>query len=120
MSEQHRDSRVARLTAASAGQSRGRARTITGPLTQEEGCRGLMGMASGWQSFDRQFEPYLRAFMGPLWPGMPFSVEQMVEYIAACRILIYTQEEHTIRFTSWKACSVPNPAAVIRPIMMPL
>jgi hypothetical protein len=24
-----------------------------------EGCRGLMVKASGWQSFDRQFDPYL-------------------------------------------------------------
>ena len=35
------------------------------------GCRGLMVMASGWQSFDRQFEPYLRAFMAaPLRCGL--------------------------------------------------
>ncbi len=45
-----------------------------------------MVMASGWQSFDRQFEPYLRAFMAaPLrcggtvaWDAVP---EPMVEYI---------------------------------------
>jgi hypothetical protein len=43
-------------------------------LLNDKGCRGLMVMASGWQSFDRQFEPYLRAFGGALavWPGMPF------------------------------------------------
>jgi hypothetical protein len=36
-----------------------------------EGCRGLMVMASGWQSFDRQYEPYLRAFMAaPLRCGL--------------------------------------------------
>ncbi len=35
------------------------------------GCRGLMVKASGWQSFDRQLEPYLRAFMAaPLWCGL--------------------------------------------------
>jgi hypothetical protein len=33
----------------------------------KSGCRGLVGKASGWQSLDRQFEPYLRAFtMVPL------------------------------------------------------
>ncbi len=26
-----------------------------------QGCRGLVVKASGWPSFDRQFEPYLRA-----------------------------------------------------------
>jgi hypothetical protein len=35
------------------------------------GCRGLMVKASGWQSFDRQFEPCLRAFMAaPLRCGL--------------------------------------------------
>jgi hypothetical protein len=29
-------------------------------LTSQE-CRGLMVKASGWQSFDRQFDPYPRA-----------------------------------------------------------
>ncbi len=34
-------------------------------------CRGLMVMASGWQSFDRQFKPYLRTFMAaPLRCGL--------------------------------------------------
>jgi hypothetical protein len=41
-----------------------------------------MVMASGWQSFDCQFEPYLRAFMrrpcGVAWDAVP---EPMVEYI---------------------------------------
>ncbi len=33
-----------------------------------EGYRGLMVKASGWQSFDRQFDPYLRAIkVAPLW-----------------------------------------------------
>jgi hypothetical protein len=36
-----------------------------------KGCRGLMVMVSGWHSFDRQFEPYLRAFMAvPLRCGL--------------------------------------------------
>jgi hypothetical protein len=41
-----------------------------------------MVMASGWQSFDRQFEPYLRALWrrpcGVAWDAVP---EPMVEYI---------------------------------------
>ncbi len=41
-----------------------------------------MVMASGWQSFDRQFEPYLRAFMAaPLRCGLGAVPEPMVEYI---------------------------------------
>ena len=33
-----------------------------------KGCRGLMVKASGWQSFDRQFDPYPRAIkVAPLW-----------------------------------------------------
>jgi hypothetical protein len=37
------------------------------------GCRGLMVKASGWQSFDRQFEAYpARLWRRPrVWPGMP-------------------------------------------------
>ncbi len=36
-----------------------------------EGCRGLVVKASGWQSFGRQFEPCLRAFMpAPVWCGL--------------------------------------------------
>ncbi len=31
-----------------------------------EGCRGLVVMASGWQSIDRQFEPHLSAFVAAL------------------------------------------------------
>ncbi len=33
-----------------------------------QGCRGLMVKASGWQSFDRQFDPYPCAIkVAPLW-----------------------------------------------------
>jgi hypothetical protein len=40
-------------------------------LGSSRGCRGLMVMASGWQSFDRQFEPYLLAIMAaPLRCGL--------------------------------------------------
>ncbi len=36
-----------------------------------KGCSGLMDNASCWQSFDRQFEPSLRAFMAtPFWCGL--------------------------------------------------
>jgi hypothetical protein len=34
-----------------------------GPWHDLMGCRGLMVKALGWQSFDRQFEPCLRAIM---------------------------------------------------------
>jgi hypothetical protein len=41
-----------------------------------------MVMASGWQSFDRQFEPFLHAFMAaPLRCGWDAVPEPMVEYI---------------------------------------
>jgi hypothetical protein len=45
-----------------------------------------MVKASSWQSFDRQFEPYLRAIMAaPLWCGLGCRniavPELMVEYI---------------------------------------
>ncbi len=38
------------------------------PLAPVNICRGLMVKASGWQSFDRQFDPYPRAIkVAPLW-----------------------------------------------------
>jgi hypothetical protein len=40
-----------------------------------QGCRGLMVKASGWQSFDRQFDPYPRAKkVALLWCRMPFRI----------------------------------------------
>jgi hypothetical protein len=43
-------------------------RHVVIPFTGVEGCRGLMVKASGWQSFDRQFDPYPRAIkVAPLW-----------------------------------------------------
>ncbi len=34
--------------------------TVLADLGFKKGCRGLMVKASGWQSFDRQFDPYPR------------------------------------------------------------
>jgi hypothetical protein len=49
------------------------------------GRRGLVVMAAGWLSLDRQFEPYLRAnTVAPSWCGLGCrSRTLMVEYISS-------------------------------------
>ncbi len=48
------------------------------------GRRGLVVMAAGWLSLDRQFEPYLRAnTVAPSWCGLGCRYRTlMVEYIS--------------------------------------
>ncbi len=69
-------------------------------LSMRQGCRGLMVKASGWQSLDRQFEPYLRAFMAaPLWCGLRW----MVEYIAPVfyKAMSSGAQRHPRYFWTW-------------------
>ncbi len=66
--------------------------------------------ALGWQSFDRQFEPYLRAFIAaPLWCGLGCSSRTDVyTYMIVVLVINHTYTSHDISYVHLLSGRIPD------------
>ncbi len=74
------------------------------PLYIHTGRRGLVVMAAGWLSLDRQFEPYLRAnTVAPSWCGLGCRSRTLIaEYISPLFYIISKPNTYYVKLCQVK------------------